>query len=484
MPLKPTRDFLLYQESLKKNNMNNTLTLKQTIDKLKAKELTHKQLYKDLNNCIDTQNKKLNIYLTIDKNAQKKSEELLDTPLYGVPIAVKDNFCTKGLRTTASSTVLDHFIPQYDSTVIKNLKNAGGVIHAKTNMDAWAHGSSTETSQYGRSLNPRNTDHLPGGSSGGSAAAVAADMCIAALGTETAGSIRQPSAWCGVVGLKPTYGRCSRYGVVAMASSTDSPGPITKTVEDAAILLNQIAGHDKYDGTTSTQEVPDFTKSIDKGVKGLKIGYIYKDIKGLEEITKIFEKEMKVFEELGATVEVVDAMDPKHGISIYTIVQRGEVSSNLGRFDGIRYGNDRSHFGDEAKRRIMLGVYTLSKGYADQYYNTAQKVRTLYIKNYQELFKTYDVLVAPTSPGFAKKVGVTEGAAMFGELEDLLLEASSLSGLPGISIPCYRDEKTNLFYGMNIIAPMWREDLVIQVADAYEKATNWNTWRNKQKAGE
>ncbi len=461
--------------------MKNTLTLKQAIDKLKAKELTHEELYKDLDAVVAVENKKLNVYLTLDKEAEKKSGHLLDTPLAGVPIAVKDNFCTRSMRTTASSTVLDNFVPKFESTVITKLKNAGGVVYGKTNMDAWAHGSSTETSQYGRTLNPRNTDHLPGGSSGGSAAAVAADMCIAALGTETAGSIRQPAAWCGVVGLKPTYGRCSRYGVVAMASSTDSPGPIAKTVEDAAILLNHIAGHDKYDATTGAHEVPDFTESIDKGVKGLKIGYIYSDIKGLEEITKIFKKEMKVFEKIGATVDVVDAMDPKHGISIYTIVQRGEVSSNLGRFDGIRYGNDRSHFGDEAKRRIMLGVYTLSKGYADQYYNTAQKVRTLYIKNYEELFKKYDVLIAPTSPGFAKKIGATEGAAMFGELEDLLLEASSLSGLPGISIPCYHDEKTNLFLGMNIIAPMWREDLVIRVADAYEKATNWNTWRNLQK---
>ena len=463
--------------------MKNTYTLKQAVEALKSKKMTHTELYADINSAIETQNKKLNIYLTLAKNPEASAEKLAKTPLAGVPIAVKDNFCTKGMRTTASSTVLDTFIPEYNSTVIERLEKAGGFVIGKTNMDAWAHGSSTETSQYDRTLNPRNTDHLPGGSSGGSAAAVAADLCIAALGTETAGSIRQPAAWCGVVGLKPTYGRCSRYGVVAMASSTDSPGPIAKTVEDAAILLTHIAGPDKYDATTGPHEVPDFTQYLDKGVKGLKIGYIYKDLKGLEEVTKIFEKEMHVFEKLGATVEVVDAMDPKYGISVYTVVQRGEVSSNLGRYDGIRYGNDRSHLGAEAKRRIMLGTYTLSKGYSDQYYNTAQKVRTLYIKNYEELFKTYDVLIAPTSPGFAKKIGATEGAAMFGELEDLLLEASSLSGLPGISIPCYRDPKTNLFLGMNIIAPMWREDLVIRVGDAYEKATNWNTWRAKEKAG-
>lgn len=458
--------------------MKNKLTLKQALDELKAGKTTLEEIYVDVNKSIEEQNEKLNVYLTLDEKALEKAKEQKDSPLMGLPISLKDNYCTKGMRTTASSTVLDNFIPPFESTVSGKLKNAGGVVIGKTNMDAWAHGSSTETSQYGRTLNPRNLEHLPGGSSGGSAASVAANMCIASLGTETAGSIRQPAAWCGVVGLKPTYGRCSRYGVVAMASSTDSPGPITKTVEDAAILLNYIAGHDQFDSTTANLEVPDFTEKLDKGVKDMKIGYIYKDIKGLEEIGKIFSDQMKVFEKLGATVDVVDAMNPQHGISIYTIVQRGEVSSNLGRFDGIRYGNDRSYFGDEAKRRIMLGTHTLSKGYADQYYNTAQKVRTLYIKDYEKLFKTYDVLVAPTSPGFAKKVGATEGEAMFGELEDLLLEASSLSGLPGISIPCYKDEKSGLFLGMNIIAPMYREDLVIQVADAFEKATKWNEWRN------
>lgn len=454
------------------------LTLKKTLDKLSSKEIAIEEVYADIQKSIEEQNDTLNAYLTLDPQALKKAEQQLSLPLMGVPISVKDNYCTQGLRTTASSTVLDTFIPPFSSTVIQNLENAGGVVIGKTNMDAWAHGSSTETSQYGRTLNPRNLEHLPGGSSGGSAATVAADMCIASLGTETAGSIRQPAAWCGTVGLKPTYGRCSRYGIVAMASSTDSPGPITKTVEDAAILLNHIAGHDPKDATSSAATVPDFTTAIGLGVKGVKIGYIYKDIAGLEEITKIFEKEMKVFVELGASVDVVNAMDPKHGISIYTIVQRGEVSSNLGRYDGIRYGADRSHFGDEAKRRVLLGTYTLSKGYADQYYNTAQKVRTLYIQDYERLFKSYDVLIAPTSPWYAKKIGATEGAVMFGELEDLLLEASSLSGLPGISIPCYKDETTGLFLGMNIIAPMWREDLVLKVADAYEKATQWNTWRN------
>ncbi|MCB9812774.1 MAG: Asp-tRNA(Asn)/Glu-tRNA(Gln) amidotransferase subunit GatA [Pseudomonadales bacterium] len=458
--------------------MNNKLTLKKALDKLNDKSLTLEELYNDINSSIESQNKKLNVYLTLNRDAFETANTNLNKPLKGIPIALKDNYCTKDLRTTASSIILDNFIPTFESTVSKNLKNSGGVILGKTNMDAWAHGSSTETSQYGRTLNPLNTEYLPGGSSGGSAAAVAADMCIASLGTETAGSIRQPAAWCGVVGLKPTYGRCSRYGIIAMASSTDSPGPITKTVEDSAILLNYLAGHDPLDSTSAQISIPDFTKTLNLGVKNLKIGYLYKDLKGLDEITKIFSEQMQVFETLGATVDVVNAINPKHGVSVYTIVQRGEVSSNLGRYDGIRFGKNRSNFGDEAKRRIMIGTYTLSKGYADQYYNTAQKVRTLYIQDFKKLFKTYDVLISPTSPGYAKKIGATQGQAMFGELEDLLLEASSLSGLPGISIPCYKDDKTNLYLGMNIVAPMYREDLVIQVADAFEKATKWNRWRN------
>ncbi len=456
--------------------MLETKTLKEVLDLLESGEISLVELNRDLQSAIAEKNTDLNVYLTINEKQPTENRGALR----GIPIAVKDNYCTKNMRTTAASTMLDTFIPQYDATVIAKLKAAGGNILGKTNLDAWAHGSSTETSQYGRTLNPRNPAHLPGGSSGGSAAAVAADMAITALGTETAGSIRQPAAWCGIVGLKPTYGRCSRYGVVAMASSTDSPGPMTKTVEGAAILLNHIAGHDKYDGTTGNIRVPDFTQAVGKSVADMKIGYIYHDIKGLEDSNAVLAKQLKIFESLGARVEKVDALDPHYAVSVYTIVQRGEVSSNLGRFDGIRYGKDRSHFGDEAKRRIMLGTYTLSKGYADQFYNTAQKVRSLYIKDYQKLFQKYDVLISLTSPGYAKKVGATDGTAMFGELEDMLLEPSSLTGLPGISIPCYHDKKTNLFLGMNIVAPMWQEETLITVADAFEKATEWNTWRNRK----
>lgn len=455
----------------------NTLTLKQTLDGLEKKTFSLSELYQDLETAI-SEKANINAYLTLNADALTDAKANSEKSLKGIPLAIKDNFCTEGIRTTASSTVLDNFVPQFSSTVTRKLTAAGAVIHGKTNLDAWAHGSSTETSQYGRSLNPRNTEFLPGGSSGGSAAAIAGDLAIAAIGSETAGSIRQPSAWCGTVGLKPTYGRVSRYGVAAMASSTDSPGPITKTVEDAVILLTQIAGHDPHDGTTSSEPTPDFTQYLDQNIKGIKVGIIYFDMAELAHLKQFYEPAFKVLEALGAQVEYVKAFDPHYAISVYTVVQRAEVSSNLARYTGIRYGQDRSHFGDEARRRIMLGTFTLSKGYADQYYNLAQKVRTLYIQDYAKLFKKYDVLISPSSPGFAKKIGVSEGQAMFGELEDMLIEPSSIIGLPGISVPCYRDPKTNLFLGLNIMAPMWREDLVIKVGDAYEKTTDWNTWRN------
>jgi aspartyl-tRNA(Asn)/glutamyl-tRNA(Gln) amidotransferase subunit A len=459
--------------------MLNTLTLKQAIDALDKDEITLEEIYQDIEQAVSEKQAELNIYLTLNEDAKKQALAARELPLRGLPIAVKDNFCTKGLRTTASSKVLDNFIPPYESTVTSRMQENGGIIYGKVNMDAWAHGSSTETSDYGATHNPRNPAHLPGGSSGGSAAAVAADFCLAALGSETAGSIRQPSAWCGTVGLKPSYGRVSRFGVIAMASSTDSPGPIAKTVEDACLLLNSFAGPDDRDGTCNTEKAPDFTSFLGKSIKGMKVGVIYQDVPEIAQTNELLLGELKILRELGAEVEIVQAMDPHYAIGVYTVVQRAEVSSNLARFDGIRYGHDRSFFGPEARRRIMLGTYTLSKGYADQYYNMAQKVRTLYLEDYKKLFQKYDVLVSPTSPGYAKELGASFSSPLFGELEDMLLEASSVSGLPGISVPFYHDEKSNLYLGANFIAPMWQEEKVIKIADAFEKNTKWNSWRNQ-----
>lgn len=465
----------------------NSLTLKQAIQKLKAKDISHKELYTDLFYAIKEKNEALHIFLSLDADGELKAEKLLETPLAGIPIAVKDNFLTKNLITTASSLVLKSFQPPFDATVVERIKKSGGVVIGKTNMDAWAHGSSTETSAFGPTKNPRNPQYLPGGSSGGSAAAVAADMCIAAIGSETAGSIRQPASWCGVVGLKPTYGRVSRAGVVPMASSTDSPGPLGKTVEDCALLLNTFAGKDPFDATSAPQPVPDFTRDLKKGVKGMRVGLCYVDhpqLKGLDAAVAV-EKAARVFETLGAHVTPVPLsetlkkdtiLNPDYAVAVYTIVQRSEVSSNLAGYNGIRYDVGRSYFGAEAKRRIMLGTFTLSKGYADKYYVKAQQVRSLYIQNFKQLFEKFDILISPTSPSFAQQLGASAGNPMYGELEDKLLEPTSISGLPGISVPCYTDAKTHLSIGLNIVSDYWKEETMIQAAYAFEHITPWNTW--------
>jgi aspartyl-tRNA(Asn)/glutamyl-tRNA(Gln) amidotransferase subunit A len=469
----------------------NTLTLANAIALLRTKKISHKELYRDIFAVIDNKNKELHIYLSLDREASKKAEKNTSLPLAGIPIAVKDNFSTRFLPTTASAKMLEDFHPPYESTVTKRLVEKGGVIIGKTNLDAWAHGSSTETSDFGPTKNPRNTAHVPGGSSGGSAAAVAADMCITSIGSETAGSIRVPAAWCGAVGLKPTYGRVPRTGVVAMGSSLDSPGPLAKTVEDAAILLSVIAGRDPYDATTGDAVVRDYKKCLQKGIRGFKVGICYMDhpdLKGTQ-ISRSVGEAGKLFKSLGATVDIVPMshnlrphaiMTPDHAIGVYTVVQRSEVSSNLARYDGIRYGRERSSFGVEAKRRIMLGTFTLSRGYADKYYIRAEQVRNMYIKNFHELFSHYDILISSPTPGYALKFGESEGNPMFGELTDVLNEPSALAGITAVSVPCYWDEKTGLPLGLSIMADHWQEEKVLRAAYAFEQNTNWNPWA-KQK---
>ncbi len=451
--------------------MLNKLSLTEAIAGLRAKKFTSAELVQSCLDQIKKHNKKLNAFLTINENALDEAKKAdISKPFGGIPIAVKDNFLTVGLLTTASSRVLEEYMPQYESTVTKKLKEAGAIILGKTNMDAWAHGSSTETSDFGLTLNPWNTGHLPGGSSGGSAAAVAADMCIAAIGSETAGSIRQPAAWCGITGFKPTYGRVSRYGVIAMASSTDSPGPLTKTVGDSALIAQIIAGHDPYDATSSPKSVPDFVSNLNAQRSTLKIGLAKEYLVGQSK-SVVLEAAEK-FKELGHKVSEISLLDPKYSISVYTIVQRSEVSSNLARYDGIRYGRDRSFFGDEAKRRIMLGTYALSSGYYDQYYTKAQKVRTLIIKDFEQAFKKFDLIIGPTSPGPALKVGASVNSPMFGELEDMLLEPSSIAGLTSISVPCGFVD--GLPIGLQITGPQFTESLVLQAAHNYQQTTDWH----------
>ena len=458
----------------------NKLTLKEAREGLKTKKFTPVDLVQSCLDRIKLLDVKLNSFVTVISEEALKQAKTVDInlPLGGIPLAVKDNYLTKDILTTASSKLLDNYIAQYDATTIKKLKNAGAIIIGKTNLDAWAHGSSTETSDYGPTLNPWNLNHLPGGSSGGSAAAIAADETIISVGSETAGSIRQPAAWCGVVGFKPTYGRVSRYGIIAMKSSTDSPGPICKTVDDAATLLEIMSGHDPRDATSINEDT--WKKpEIRQNLNGLKIGLplSYFSPQTQPEVKEAILKAVDILKKLGAQIlELPDVLDPKYSIAVYTILQRSEVSSNLARFDGIRYGHDRSYFGTEAKRRIMLGTYSLSAGYYDAYYLKAQKVRTLICQDFDKQFQKVDAIIGPVSPTTALKVGASEGQAMFGELQDMLVEPSSIAGLPGISIPCGFD-KIGLPIGLQIMAPQKREDLVYQIAKIFEDNTEYHLQR-------
>jgi len=437
-----------------------------------------------VNSCIQRINQvepKIKSFVTLcDKEAlesAKKADQLLkdgsreDKPFLGIPFSVKDNFCTKGIKTTASANILKDYVPPYSATVINKLLEAGAIIMGKTNMDAWAHGSSTETSDFFTTHNPWDISKLPGGSSGGSAASIAADEVIASVGSETAGSIRQPSSWCGTVGLKPTYGRVSRYGIIAMGSSVDSPGPITKTVSDAALVLNIIAGNDGLDATASPKKVADYLRNINKPIKNLKIGYSEKYFQVAEkEVAQKVRVSLKIFEKLGAQIKEIKLFDPQYAIAVYTILQRSEVSSNLGRYDGIRYGLDRTHFGEEAKRRIMLGTYCLSAGYYDAYYLKALKVRTIICRDFERAFSEVDLIVGPTSPSTALPLGSSKNHPMFGEVADVLVEPSTIAGLPGLNINC-GFSNGGLPIGMQIIGPQFAEKLVLNAGYLFKQST-------------
>jgi len=459
--------------------MKNSLSLSEAKKLLDRRQISSEELTRDCLDSIRKLNKSLNAYITLNTNAigdarKKDAKSNKKGKLNGIPLAIKDNFLTKGLRTTASSKVLDDYIPEYNATVVNKLLDEGAVILGKTNMDAWAHGSSTERSDYGPTRNPWNLKHVPGGSSGGSAAATVADMCIASIGSETAGSVRGPAAWCGCVGLKPTYGRVSRYGVVAMGSSLDSPGPITKTVADAATILEVLAGKDEYDATTSPRDSEKYSSFLEKGVKGLKIGiaedYFFPEMDS--RVKELIINASKILERNGAEVSFVKTLNPEFAIGVYTVIQRSEVSSNLARYDGIRYGNNRNYFGREAKRRVILGTFTLSSGYADKYYKKAQKVRTLYINDFERVFQKHDLIIGPTLPGPALKIGESENDPMFGEMADVLAEPSSIAGLPGISVPCGFVD--GLPIGLDIIGPQFSEGLILQAANVYESDTKWH----------
>lgn len=443
---------------------------------------------------------KLNSYVTVTEDAAleqaKAADELISKlepnafkPLLGIPYAAKDLFCTQGIRTTASSKILDQYLPPYDATTIKILKSQGSVLLGKTNLDEFAHGSSTETSAYGPSRNPWDTTKIPGGSSGGSTAAVGGGLAPWALATETGGSIRQPASLCGISGWKPTYGRVSRYGVISMASSLDSIGAVAYSVKDLALLAEILSGQDPHDGTSGKTPVPAYSRELAPDIKGLKIGIPSEYfVEGMDEgvKTKIMEA-IKELEKLGAVVSQVHLPNTKFGSLVYAIICPSEVSSNLSRYDGIRYGHVSGSakdlleiytksrgegFGLEAKRRILTGTYVLSHGYYDAYYKKAQRVRGLIIAEFNNVFKEVDVLACPSVPNVAQAIGTAAANPLFGYIADQLNIPGSLAGLPALSVPCGFVD--NLPVGLQIIGPQWGEQRIFNVGHAFQQATDWH----------
>lgn len=444
---------------------------------------------------IDSKEGELNCYVTFDreaalsaaKEAQKKIEAgELTGPLAGVPIAIKDNMCTEGVLTTCSSKILGNFIPQFSSEAVKRIEEAGAVVIGKTNMDEFAMGSTTETSAYGPTKNPWNTEHVPGGSSGGSAAAVAANECFCALGSDTGGSIRQPASYCGVVGMKPTYGTVSRYGLIAYGSSLDQIGPLCKDVTDCATIMEVIASHDKKDSTSVERKDTDFTSALVDDVAGMRIG-IPRDYfgEGLEpQVKEAVLSAAEVLKSKGAIVEEFDLSLVEYAIPTYYTIAAAEASSNLERFDGVKYGfrakdydglhsmykKTRSEgFGPEVKRRIMLGSFVLSSGYYDAYYLKALRVKAMIKKAFDEAFAKYDVILGPVAPTTAPKLGSSLADPIKMYLGDIYTISVNLAGLPGISVPCGKDDN-GLPIGVQLIGDCFNEKKLIQTAYAYEQA--------------
>jgi aspartyl-tRNA(Asn)/glutamyl-tRNA(Gln) amidotransferase subunit A len=414
-------------------------------------------------------------------------------PCAGIPLAIKDVICTRGVTTTCSSKILEHFVPPYDATVMRKLRAAGFSTIGKTNMDEFAMGSSTENSAYKRTKNPWNLECVPGGSSGGSAAAVAADMCAGALGTDTGGSIRQPGAFCGIAAMKPTYGRVSRYGLVAFASSLDQIGPMAKDVRDCTILLKAIAGRDPMDSTSADVPVPDYEAALTGDVKGLRLGIPREYfLPGMDpEVEAAVRKAIRVLEGAGAVAEEVRLAHTDYAVATYYLVAPAEASSNLARYDGVKYGlrapngkdligmtsqTRRAGFGPEVKRRIMLGTYALSAGYYDAYYLKALKVRTLIRRDFEEAFRRCDAILTPTTPTAAFRFGEKTDDPLQMYLADIFTIPCNLAGLPGISVPCGLT-RTGLPIGLQVLGKPFDEATVLRVAHAYEQATDWHTRR-------
>lgn len=476
------------------------LTISELSRLLGRKEVAVREIADSVYKRIDSVEDSVRAFITITRDKAYDMGSVSDSrtanknsmPLRGIPIAVKDNMCTKGIRTTCSSRILSGFIPPYESTVTSKLSEAGYILTGKTNLDEFAMGSSTENSGFHTTRNPWDIERIPGGSSGGSAAAVAADECIAALGSDTGGSIRQPAALCGVVGLKPTYGRVSRYGLVAFASSLDQIGPLTKNVMDSAIMLNIISGHDPLDSTSAMFDVPDYTSALGKEIKGMKIG-IPKEyfIEGMDkEVEGSVRDAIKHLESLGAIPVEISMPHTGYAVAAYYILATSEASSNLARYDGVKYGfraagrdlletymNTKAQgFGSEVKRRIMLGTYALSSGYYEAYYKKSQQVRTLIKRDFDEAFKKVDVIVTPTSPTAAFKIGEKADDPLQMYLSDIFTISVNLAGVPGISIPC-GFTSGNLPVGLQLIGRHFDEETILRMAYAYEQSTDWHKRR-------
>ena len=471
-----------------------SLTAVELGKKIKAKEVTVVEAVQEALDAVEKKEKDVNSFVTVmRKEALEKAKEVqekidngeLTGPLAGVPVAIKDNMCTKGTLTTCSSKILRNFVPTYTAQAVANLEEAGAVIIGKTNMDEFAMGSTTETSAFGETKNPWNTEHVPGGSSGGSCAAVAAEECFYALGSDTGGSIRQPSAFCGVTGIKPTYGTVSRYGLIAYGSSLDQIGPVAKDVTDCATILEAITSYDKKDSTSIQREETDFTSALVDDVKGMKIG-IPRDYfgEGLDaEVKDAILAAAKKLEEKGAIVEEFDLSLVEYAIPAYYVIADAEASSNLARFDGVKYGyrtkdyeglhnmykKSRSEgFGAEVKRRIMLGSFVLSSGYYDAYYLKALRTKALIKQAFDKAFAKYDVILGPAAPTTAPKLGESLSDPLKMYLGDIYTVSVNLAGLPGISLPCGIDSK-GLPIGMQLIGDCFKEKNIIRAAYAFEQ---------------
>jgi aspartyl-tRNA(Asn)/glutamyl-tRNA(Gln) amidotransferase subunit A len=475
-----------------------SLTLYEAGEKLRKREVSSQELTEAVFQRIFETDSIVRSYITLCRDAAlaqaKQADERLKqessaSPLLGIPVAVKDNFLTRGIRTTCASKMLDNFIPPYDATVVARIRSAGAVITGKTNLDEFAMGSSAENSAFFSTRNPWDLERVPGGSSGGSAAAVAADQCIAALGTDTGGSIRQPAAFCGIVGLKPTYGRVSRYGIIAFASSMDQAGPMTKDVRDCALLLEAISGHDPADSTSANRPVPRYSKSLTFDIAGLRLG-VPKEYftSGLQPaVDQAVHKAIGRLENSGATVEEISLPHTEYAVAVYYVIATAEASSNLARYDGMRFGRRAAGrdltesymlsraegFGPEVKRRIMLGTYALSAGYYDAFYLKAQKVRSLIQRDFEEAFKHCDAIITPTAPTTAFKIREKIHNPLEMYLSDLCTISINLAGLPAISAPCAFDGE-GLPIGMQIVGKHFDESTILRIAYAYEQQTEWH----------